>query len=50
MTEAEALKLLKNFQRWRNGANIPQPYPGQVGEALNIAIKCLTKQVENTNK
>ena len=50
MTTAEALEILVKYQKWRRGADIPQPYPGIVGEALDTAIECLTKQVEADGK
>lgn len=50
MTPAEALEVLVKYQRWRRGANMPQPYPGIVGLALDVAIECLTKQVETNGE
>lgn len=44
MTEKQALKILENYQRWRRGADMPQPYPAVVGEALDVAIECLKKK------
>lgn len=50
MTQDEALKVLVKYQKWRRGADIPQPYAGIVGEALDVAIECLTKQTKSNDK
>lgn len=50
MTQEKALEILVKYQKWRRGADIPQPYPGIVGEALDVAIECLTKQIETNDK
>lgn len=46
MTLDEALKILVKYQRWRRGADMPQPSPYIVGEALDEAIKFITKSIE----
>lgn len=50
MTPKLALEVLVKYQEWRRGANIPQPHPGRVGEALDVAIECLTKQIASNGK
>ena len=45
MTLKEALKELRNYQKWRLGADIPQPDPKKVTEAIDIAIN-LMKQMK----
>ncbi len=41
MTITEAVEILKYFNKWRRGAEIPQPDAKKVGEAIDIAIKAL---------
>ena len=41
MTLQEALKHLEYYQKWRKGADMPQPDPKKVSEALDIAINIL---------
>ena len=43
MTLQEAIKELEYFQKWRKGADIPQPTPKKISEALDIAINLLKK-------
>ena len=43
MTLQEAIKELEYFQKWRKGADIEQPSPRRVSEALDIAINLLKK-------
>lgn len=45
MTLKEAIKELEYYQKWRKGADLPQPEPKKVGEALDIAIN-LMKQMK----
>jgi hypothetical protein len=49
MKAEEALKVLVDYQKWRRGANMPQPYVGVVGEALDVAIDCLRKNCKKNN-
>jgi hypothetical protein len=41
MTLQEAIKELKYYQHWRKGADIKQPQPKRITEAINIAIKLM---------
>lgn len=41
MTLKEAIKELEYYQKWRKGADMPQPEPKKVSEALDIAINLL---------
>lgn len=36
MTITEAIKLLREYNRWRRGADIPMPKPDQIGRALDV--------------
>lgn len=38
MTLQEAIKELKYYQQWRMGADIKQPQPKKVTQAIEIAI------------
>lgn len=46
MTDKEAIKTLHHFQKWRRGAKIEIPDPKQIGQALDVAIRVLRKQVK----
>jgi len=46
MTKEEALKSLQYFQKWRLGANTPQPEPKVITAALKVAINELKKQLK----
>lgn len=41
MTLKEAIKELEYYQKWRKGADMPQPEPKKIGESLDIAINIL---------
>lgn len=43
MTITEIIKCLHTLQKWRRGANIPQPDPKEAGEAIDEAIRALCK-------
>lgn len=43
MTKSECLHILKSFQLWRRGAEMPQPRPADLSEALEMAIKIVQK-------
>lgn len=47
MTKDEALKILIEYNLWRRGAEMPQPHPFVIGQAIDVAIECLTKSVES---
>lgn len=38
MTLNEAIKILEVYNRWHRGADIKQPNPKLIGEAIDIAI------------
>jgi len=43
MKTPEAIKILRYFNRWRKGAEIPQPDPKEITEAIDFAIRKLEK-------
>ena len=54
MNNAEAVKVLRDFQMWRRGKgkyrwnedpakNLPMPNPQVVGEAIDVAISALSR-------
>ena len=47
MTREETLKILIEYQEWRRGAETEMLPPKLIGEAIDVAIDCLTKSVEN---
>jgi len=44
MTLYEVTKILEDYNRWRRGAEIEQPNPKIIGEAIDLAIETLKKQ------
>lgn len=46
MSKDEALKILIEYNKWRRGADTEMLPPKLIGEAIDIAIECLTKIVE----
>jgi len=44
MTRDEAIRILKNYNRWRRGAEIPQPPPFEIGIAIDTAINLLSEK------
>jgi len=45
MTLPEAVELLKTFNLWRRGADIPMPEPKQVGLAIDLIIAEIEKVI-----
>ena len=41
MSITEVIKTLKDFNVWRKGADIPQPYPHEIGNAIDGAVELL---------
>ena len=41
MTEKDAIKILHYYQKWRRGAKIIMPNPGQAGKAIDVALRVL---------
>ena len=39
MKTKEAIKTLREYNRWRRGADIPQPDPTKIGKAIDFAIR-----------
>ena len=46
MSKDEALKILVEYNLWRRGAEMPQPHPFVIGQAIDVAIECLTESVK----
>jgi len=44
MTLYEATQILTEYNKWRRGAEMPQPSPKVIGEAIDLAIETLKKQ------
>ena len=41
----KAIKILTTYNKWRRGADIPQPHPTEIGLAIDKILKELkTKQ------
>lgn len=45
MTLTEAKEILRNYNLWRRGADIPQPCHTKIGIALDIVLDKLDKIV-----
>lgn len=45
MNLQEALRILKNYQKWRLGAEIDAPNPKEITEAIDIAINIIKPMV-----
>ena len=41
MTLQQAISTLEYYQRWRKGADIPQPNPKEISEAIDISINLM---------
>ena len=39
MKVKEIIRVLHAYQKWRRGANIPQPDPKEIGRAIDGAIR-----------
>lgn len=39
MKVKEIIRILHAYQKWRRGANIPQPDPKEIGRAIDGAIR-----------
>ena len=46
MTTEEAIKILKEYNEWRRGAEIPMPEPKIIGEAIDTVIKFCEEQLK----
>jgi hypothetical protein len=52
MTNQQALTILKAYNAWRRQDNdnpedrLPMPHPKEVGQAIDVAIRVLSKQSE----
>lgn len=44
--ESEALKILVEYNEWRRGAETEMLPPKLIGQAIDVAIECLTKSVQ----
>ena len=50
MTLPEAVELLKTFNLWRRGADIPMPEPKQVGLAIDLIIAEISTIIQRDAK
>lgn len=44
MTRQEAITTLKQYNKWRRGAEIPQPDPKLIGIAIDKALELIEKK------
>lgn len=50
MSKDEALKILIEYNKWRRGDESQMLDPKIIGQAIDVAIDCLTKSVERIKK
>lgn len=50
MTTHKAIQLIKYFQRWRKGENIPMPEPSEVTTAIDTLITEFEREQEETKE
>ena len=43
MTPTEVTAILRKFNDWRRGADIPQPDPREIGEAIDAAVEMIDR-------
>ena len=43
MTPTEVTAILRKFNDWRRGADIPQPDPREIGEAIDAAVEMIER-------
>ena len=46
MTPAETTAILRQFNEWRRGADVPQPKPREIGEEIDAAIAMIERTHE----
>ena len=42
----EALRIVKEFQCWRRGADTEMLPPALIGQAIDVAIECLKNKIQ----
>ena len=43
MTPTETTTILRQFNVWRRGADVPQPKPREIGEAIDAAVEMIER-------
>ena len=43
MTPTEIVEILRQFNNWRRGTDIPQPDPREIGEAIDAAVEMIER-------
>ena len=44
----QAIELLENYNKWRRGAEIPQPNPTEIGVAISVVLESTKSGKNNT--
>ena len=44
----QAIELLENYNKWRRGAEIPQPNPTEIGVAISVVLEYTKSGKGNT--
>lgn len=45
----QAIELLENYNKWRRGAEIPQPNPTKIGVAISVVLEKVKPENESFN-
>ena len=45
----QAIELLENYNKWRRGAEIPQPNPTEIGVAISVVLEKVKPENESFN-
>ena len=43
MSPTETATILRQFNVWRRGADVPQPKPREIGEAIDAAVEMIER-------
>ena len=49
MNKQDVVKILKQYNEWRRGSEIPQPNPKLIGEVIDEAIKIIENEHNTSN-
>ena len=49
MNKQDVVKILKQYNEWRKGSEIPQPNPKLIGEVIDEAIKIIENEHNTSN-
>lgn len=50
MSAKEVIETLKQYSKWREGADVEMPHPKRITEAINESIKLLEENEDRKSK